>query len=127
MPIETLAEPSTKEFIDHVMCANPSPSWIDPIFDFLAEGKIPEDKNEARRIRYQANRYTILNGRLYKRGYVMSYLRCLRPDEVDYVIREIHKGVYETIRKEKSGSESPPGRVLLVDHAERLSGLCSEM
>ena len=62
VPIETLAEPSTKEFVDHVICVDPSPSWIDPIFDFLVEGKIPKDKNEARRIKYQANRYMILNG-----------------------------------------------------------------
>ena len=24
----------------------------------------------------------------------MPYLRCLRPDEADYVLREIHEGVY---------------------------------
>ena len=52
VPIETLVEPSTKESVNHVMCTDPSPSWIYPIFDFLAEGKVPEDKNEARRIRY---------------------------------------------------------------------------
>ena len=76
-PIEILAEPSTKESTNHVMSVDPSPSWIDPVFEFLAEGKTLEDKNEARRIRYQANRYTILNGKLYKRGYAMPYLRCL--------------------------------------------------
>ena len=76
-PIETLAEPSTKEFVDHVICTDPSPSWIDPIFEFPEEGKTPEDKNKVRRIRYQANRYTILNRRLYKGGYAMPYLRCL--------------------------------------------------
>ena len=66
IPIETLAMPSIKESTDHVMYNDPSSSWIDPIFGFLAEGKVPENKNKARRIRYQANRYTILNGILYK-------------------------------------------------------------
>ena len=93
MPIETLAKPSNKESTDHIMCADPSPSWINLIFEFLAKGKTPKDKNEARRIRYQANRYTILNGRLYKRGYAMPYLRCLQPDEAEYVMIEIHEGV----------------------------------
>ena len=95
--IEILAEPSTKESTDHVMAINPSPSWIDPIFEFLAEGKVPEDKNEARRIKYQANGYTILNKKLYKRGYAMLYLRCLRPDETEYVMREIHEECVTTI------------------------------
>ena len=50
--IAILAEPSTKEFVVHVMFIDPSPSWINPIFEFLVEGKTLEDKNEARRIRY---------------------------------------------------------------------------
>ena len=76
-PTEILAEPSTKESTDHVMSIDPSPSWVDPIFEFLVNGKTPEDKNEARRIRYQANRYTILNEKIHKRSYTMPYLRCL--------------------------------------------------
>ena len=65
-PIEILAEPSTKESTDHVMSDDPSPSWIDPIFEFLEEGNTLEDKNKARRIKYQANRYKILNKKLYR-------------------------------------------------------------
>ena len=76
-PIEILAEPSTKESTDHVMSINSSTSWIDPIFEFLVERKILEDKNTTRRIKYQANRYTILNEKLYRRGYAMPYLGCL--------------------------------------------------
>ena len=66
VPIEILTESSTKEYADQVMAIDPSLSWIDPIFEFLAEGKVPEDKNDSRRIKYQANRYTILNGKLYR-------------------------------------------------------------
>ena len=110
------------------MYVDPSPSWIDPIFDFLAEGKVPEDKNEARRIRYQDNRYTILNGRLYKRGYAMPYSRCLRPDEVDYVMREIHEGVCGNHSGKRSlAQKAPQEGALLADHAERLGGPCSKM
>ena len=76
-PIETLVEPSTKEYANHIMTIDPSPSWIDPIFEFLEEGNTLKDKNKARMIRYQANRYTILNRKLYKRGYAKPHLRCL--------------------------------------------------
>ena len=51
-PIEIMAKPNTKESADHVMSIDPSPSWIDPIFKFLVEGKTPESKNEARMIKY---------------------------------------------------------------------------
>ena len=29
---------------------------------------------------------------LYKRGFSQPYLRCLAPDEANYVLREVHKG-----------------------------------
>ena len=90
--IKILAEPSTKESINHIMSFDPSPSWIDPIFEFIAEETTLKDKNEVRRIRYQSNRYVILNGKLYRRGYAMPYFKCLRLDEAEYVMRKIHKG-----------------------------------
>ena len=93
MPIEILSEPSTKESANHVMPVNAFPSWVDLIFEYLMEGKIPENKNKARRIKYQATRYTIMSGKLYRRGYAMPYLRCLQPDEAEYVMRQIYEGV----------------------------------
>ena len=75
--IKILGDPNTKESSDHIMSIDPSPSWIDPIFEFLAKGRTPKDKNEARKIKYQAKRYTILNGKLYRWGYAIPYLRCL--------------------------------------------------
>ena len=64
-PIEILTKPSTNEFADHVMPLDYSPSWVDPILEYLTKGKIPEDKNEARRLKYQDNRYTVMNEKLY--------------------------------------------------------------
>ena len=76
-PIETLSEPSISEPADHAMLMDYSSSWVDPISEYLTNGKTPKDKNETRRLKYQANRYTVLNRKLYRRGYATSYLRCL--------------------------------------------------
>ena len=92
-PIEILSEPSINDSTYHVMPVDNSPSWVDMILEYLMKGQVPEDKNEARRIRYQANRYTVMNGKLYRWEYAMPYLRCLRPDEADYVMREFHERV----------------------------------
>ena len=92
-PIEILSEPNTKDSADHVMPVDNSPSWVDPILEYLKKGKVPEDKSDARRIKYHANRYMVMNGELYRQGYAMPYLRCLRPDEAKYVMREIHERV----------------------------------
>ena len=50
--IELLSEPSIRRSADHVMPVEHTPCWVDPILEYLTKEKIPEDKNEARRIKY---------------------------------------------------------------------------
>ncbi|KAM2045509.1 hypothetical protein ACFX1T_009690 [Malus domestica] len=68
-------------------------SWITPIYKFLAYGTLPNDKVQAKQIRYKSTRYLIINDQLYKRGFNLSYLRCLTPAEAKIVLWEIHEGV----------------------------------
>ena len=44
-------------------------SWMDPIIDYLKNGKEPEDKNQARKLRIKTTRYTILEEGLYKKSF----------------------------------------------------------
>ncbi|CAL2247008.1 unnamed protein product [Prunus armeniaca] len=89
--IELLDQPSTRAplicVIDH------SPTWMDPITQFLQNQTLPVDPAEARRVRYRSARYLIINGALYKCDFSLSYLRCLTPEEGTYVLREIHEGI----------------------------------
>ena len=64
-----------------------------PIVSFLWDGHLPQDANEARKIRKKAARFTILNDVLYKRGFSMPYLKCVDDDEAKYIIEEIHEGI----------------------------------
>ena len=63
-----------------------------PIISYLKDGKLLEGKDEARKLRVKAARYVLINEVLYKRGFSQPYLRCLTPDEANYVLREIHEG-----------------------------------
>ena len=63
-----------------------------PIVIYLKDGRLPEDKDEARRLRIKAAKYILINEVLYKRGFFQPYLRCLAPDESNYVLREVHEG-----------------------------------
>ncbi|XP_058103548.1 uncharacterized protein LOC131247126 [Magnolia sinica] len=65
-----------------------TPSWMDPIYNYLVSGKVPQDRLKAQRLKIRAARYIILDGILYKKGYSQPYLRCLRPEEADYVIEK---------------------------------------
>ena len=69
-------------------------NWMTPIISYLKDGKLPEGKDEARKLRVKAARYVLINEVLYKRGFSQPYLRCLTPDEANYVLREIHEGAY---------------------------------
>ena len=63
-----------------------------PIVSYLKDGKLPEGKDEARKLRVRTARYFLMDEVLYKRGFSQSSLRCLAPDKVNYVLREVHEG-----------------------------------
>ena len=51
------------------------------------------DVEEARKIRKRVVRFMILNDVLYKRGFSMSYLKCVKEDEAKYILEEVHEGI----------------------------------
>ena len=59
----------------------------------MKEGRLPEEKDKPRKLRVRSARYVLMDEVLYKRGFSQLYLRCLAPDEVNYVLREVHEGV----------------------------------
>ncbi|CAL8134749.1 unnamed protein product [Prunus armeniaca] len=89
--IEFLDQPSTQTplicTIDH------SPTWMDPILQFLQNQTLPADSAKAQHVRYRSARYLIINDALYKRGFSLPYLRCLTPEKGNYVIWKIHEGI----------------------------------
>ena len=69
-------------------------NWMTPIIVYLKDGRLPEDKDEARKLRIKAAKYVLIDEVLYKQGFSQPYLRCLAPDESNYVLREVYEGAY---------------------------------
>ena len=67
-------------------------NWMTLIVSYLKDGKLPEGKDEARKLIVRAARYFFMDEVLYKRGFSQPYLRCLAPDEANHVLREVHEG-----------------------------------
>ena len=67
-------------------------NWMTPIISYLKDERLLEGKDEARKLRVRSARYVLLNEVLYKRGFSQPYLRCLAPDEANYMLREVHEG-----------------------------------
>ena len=55
---------------------------------------MPSDENEARCLKRKASYYVILDGELFKRRLTTPLLKCLNNQQVDYVMRELHEGIY---------------------------------
>ncbi|GKC02191.1 reverse transcriptase domain-containing protein [Tanacetum coccineum] len=67
-------------------------TWMTPIHEYLTEEILPEEKRKARAIRHKERRYAVTNGVLYKRSFLGPWLRCVKPLQANYVLREIHEG-----------------------------------
>ena len=89
--VELLAAPST--MAAEMRNLQQWDCWITPIYRFLAHGTLPNDKVQAKQIRYKTTRYLIITDQLYKRGFNLPYLRCFTPVEAETVLQEIHEGV----------------------------------
>lgn len=70
-------------------------TWMDKIVIYLQDGALPKDKLHARCIQSRFARFCILNGVLYKKSFSRPFLKCFRPDEGEYVLKEIHEDIYE--------------------------------
>ena len=79
-------EQSSIDKVEEVLQLMVKPSWMDPIVQYLTDGISPEDPAEARRLRWSASQYVIVDGRLYKRSFSLPLLKCLGPTDADYAL-----------------------------------------
>ncbi|XP_071916252.1 uncharacterized protein [Coffea arabica] len=68
-------------------------SWMDPIVRYLAGGELPPSRVEARKVLLRSRGYELSNGVLYKKSYLRPWLRCVTPEEGNYILRELHEGI----------------------------------
>ncbi|GFS37978.1 hypothetical protein Acr_00g0055000 [Actinidia rufa] len=92
IPLEFLAS-SSIGVASQILQTEESPTWMHEIIAYLQGETLPKDKLQARRLQYKFARFCIFKGRLYKRSFSRPLLKCLRPEEAEYVLKEIHKGI----------------------------------
>ncbi|KAL5583458.1 hypothetical protein UlMin_015900 [Ulmus minor] len=92
VPLEILDEPSIDKR-QQVDAISDKPTWMDPIMAYLRDGTLPQDKFEARRLRYRSARYYLDKDKLRKRSFSSPSLTCLNEDKAKYVLQQVHEGV----------------------------------
>ena len=92
MLTKELTKPSIEE--NKVMKTQETAEWMKPIIQYLEHGILPEDKLKAWKLKIKAAYYFMYNGELYKRSLSHPWSKCVSPEEGNYVLREIHEGIY---------------------------------
>nr|GEX85359.1 reverse transcriptase domain-containing protein [Tanacetum cinerariifolium] len=90
--VEELKEKSIDEKEVLAVVEEEGRTWMTPIYEYLTEEILIEEKRKARAIRHKASGYVVTNGVLYKKFFLRPWLRCVRPLQANYVLREIHDG-----------------------------------
>ena len=84
MPVKYLVEPSVDLCGVEVAPIGSESSWMEPIWDYIIDGRLPDDPKEASKIRTRSARFTNHRGSLYKRGFFTPILKCIVGKDTDY-------------------------------------------
>ena len=68
-------------------------SWMTSIMHYLSLGEFLDNKIEAHKIQVQAARFSLMNDQLYKRSLDGLYLKCLTPQQGQYILVELYEGI----------------------------------
>ena len=94
VPVEHLPKPSVNVDNEEVSSVMSKPSWMDPIWDYLVDRILLSDLKEASKLKTRSARFTIHQGTLYKRGFSTPILKSIGKEDANYVLREVHEGIY---------------------------------
>nr|XP_016492764.1 PREDICTED: uncharacterized protein LOC107812226 [Nicotiana tabacum] len=66
--------------------------WRNRIVTYLQDDVLPSDKKEAKKLRMQIARYSIIHNDLYKRTYGAPLAKYLGPNQTRRILEEVHEG-----------------------------------
>jgi hypothetical protein len=91
--IKSLRHSSIFDEASVVTSINEVSDWRKEIIDYLQNEALPSEKRSAVQLKMKTRRFTMVNGTLYKRGFTLPLLKCVSPEEGNYILWEIHEGI----------------------------------
>ncbi|XP_058742696.1 uncharacterized protein LOC131615241 [Vicia villosa] len=67
--------------------------WMTPVYNFLTKDELPTDVKEASAIKRRACSYTIVENKLYRRGFSIPLLKCVNASQALEILQELHEGI----------------------------------
>ncbi|XP_042436918.1 uncharacterized protein LOC122022872 [Zingiber officinale] len=84
-PIEQI---SLVVYIDQMEGLTFPDDWRTVLIEFLRTGFVPTDREGAHTLRRRAGRFTLIGDQLYKKAFSRPLLKCVSPEDVDYILKE---------------------------------------
>ena len=75
---------------------------MNSIVQYLTDETLPMDPSKAKRLRWTASQYILINDYLYKRSFSLFLLKYLGPTDADYAFKKVHEGICENYLGGKS-------------------------
>ena len=67
-------------------------TWMTPYKRYLTDGILPLESAEARKIKKNSAKYTLINGELFRHGFTHPILVCVSGDQCARIMAELHEG-----------------------------------
>nr|GEX35033.1 reverse transcriptase domain-containing protein [Tanacetum cinerariifolium]GEY80795.1 reverse transcriptase domain-containing protein [Tanacetum cinerariifolium] len=84
--VEVLKGKSIQEEEVAIVVEEEGPTWMTPIMEYLKDGTLPGDRNEASKLCIKARQYELLEGVLYRRSFLKSRSFPEEPGNVKFFI-----------------------------------------
>ena len=68
-------------------------TWMTPYWRYLADGILPAEPEEGKKVKRNAARYTLVDGILFRHGFTHPILTCVSGDECIRIMVELHEGI----------------------------------
>jgi len=68
-------------------------TWMTPYRRYIADGILPVEPGEGKRIKKNFVRYTLVDGVLFRHGFTHPILTCVSGEECMRIMSELHEGI----------------------------------
>ncbi|XP_068476209.1 uncharacterized protein [Phaseolus vulgaris] len=68
-------------------------TWMTPYKRYLADGILPLEPEEGKKIKRNSAKYTLVDGELFRHGFTHPILVCVSGDQCSRIMAELHEGI----------------------------------
>jgi len=83
----------TKGDLMQVCAIEEGDTWMTPYRRYLADGILPAEPEEGKKVKRNSARYSLVDGMLFRHGFTHPNLTCVSGDECTRIMVELHEGI----------------------------------